>query len=496
VTRFRCGTSGRDGRRSTPRAVRPLLALSLAAVVSATLAPAPANAASDVNVGRRFNDGLDTRYSVTSFTGAAQSMGYSATGYTNGRNSDDVFSDGADSSVLGLFGHANAGIFQTDEGATDSQDSILAAGTTTDVVSPYASLRFLTEYLPYADVDDMRLLVLAGCDTAQSGSWGDFNKAATSRGVDSVITFADLVMYPATTAGTAISTTNYSGNYFWSRFSYHVTTGASVSTALARARTDLVAKEGNAGGWDKYVIRGAVANPGGVVLKPAATGQPLDSQPLATQAFSGFTQLTPLASTSSQGPDGTEVTNVTTAEGVQYRTRADGSVLDAVGTPTTSGATTLSDEQARETALRFVQDNVAGFSASWQLVADEAVSHLDGDALRLLRWRAVQAGQAGAREVTAEIDRRTGAVVYLSAAQGQADAASFPVSRDEAIAAARTAVGDDQSPATAVRDTWDASRWTVTIDRGLAGRSDAQVPDVEQVQVDALTGTVLARTTT
>ncbi|MBT2404929.1 hypothetical protein J7F00_15555 [Streptomyces sp. ISL-21] len=477
------------------------MALSLAAVVSTTLGPVPANAASDVNVGRRFNDGLDTRYSATSFTGAAQSMGYTATGYTNGRQVDDVFNDGAGSAVLGLFGHANAGIFQTDEGATDSQDSILAAGTTTDVVSPYANLRFLTEYLPYADVDDMRLLILAGCDTAQSGIWGDFNKAAASRGIDSVITFADLVYYPGTAAGTAISTTNYSGNYFWSRFSYHVTTGASVSTALARARTDLVVREGNAGGWDKYVIRGAVANPGGVVLKPAGAGQPLDSQPLATQpvptpAFSGFTQLTPVASTSSEGPDGAEVTNVTTAEGVQYRTRADGSVLDAVGTPTTSGETSLSPERARETALRFLQDNVAGFSADWQFVDDEAVSHLDGDALRLLRWRAVEAGQAGTREVTVEIDRRTGAVVYLSAAGGQADAASFPVSRDDAIAAARAAVGDDHSPATAVGDTWDTSRWTVTIDRGLAGRSDAQVPDVEQVQVDALTGAVLARTTT
>lgn len=495
MTRCRSGTSSAGRPRTAARTVKPLLTLLLAAVVSTPLGMAPAAAVSDVNVGRRFNDGLDTRYSVTSFTSAAQSMGYTATGYTNGRQVDNVFNDGAASAVLGLFGHANAGIFQTNEGATDAQDQILAAGTTTDLVSPYANIRFLTEYVPFADVDDMRLLILAGCDTAQSGPWGDFNKAAISRGVDSAISFSGLVYYPATAAGTAISTTNYSGNYYWSRFSYHVTTGVSVSTALARARTDLVAKEGNAGGWDKYVIRGAVANPGGVTLKPAAAGQPLNSQPLATEAFTSFTQLTPVVSTTSQGPDGSAVTDVTTAEGVQYRTRPDGSVLDSVGTPTTSGEITFSADQAREAAQRFVHDNVTGFSADWQLVTDEAVSHLDGDVVLLLRWRAVEAGKANAREVTAEIDRRTGAVTYLSANRGSATA-DFRLTAEDAIAAARSAIGDTAGTANAQPDIWNASRWVVTVDRGLTGRSDAQVPDVERLEIDSRDGTVLSRSST
>jgi hypothetical protein len=495
VTQRTSGTGARDTRRTAARAVRPLLAVSLAAVVSATLASAPANAASDVNVGRRFNDGLDTRYSVTSFTSAAQAMGYSATGYTGGRNVDDVFNDGAGSAVLGLFGHANAGIFQTNEGATDAQDSILAAGTTTDLVSPYSNVRFLTEYLPYAEIDDMRLLVLAGCDTALSSAWGDFNKAAISRGVDSVISFSGLVYYPATTSGTAISTTNYSGNYFWDRFSYHAKTGVSVSTALARARTDLVAKEGKAGGWDRYVIRGAVSNPGGITLKPAAAGQPLGSQPLATEGFTSFAQLTPVASTTSQGPDGGPVTEVTTAEGVEYRVRPDGSILDAVGIPTTSGEISLTTEQARDAARQFVSDNVTGFSSDWRLVTDEAVSHLDGDALRLLRWRTVEDGKAGAREVTAEIDRRTGAVTYLSANRGSSTA-DFRLTAEEAIAAARSAIGDTAGTASAEPDIWNASRWVVTVGRGLTGRDDARMPDVERLENDSRDGTVLSRSRT
>ncbi|WP_443321472.1 PepSY domain-containing protein [Streptomyces sp. 7N604] len=494
MTRYRSGTSG-PVRRTAARGARSLIAVSLAAVVSATLAATPANAASDVNVGRRFNDGLDTRYSVNSFTSAARSMGYSATGYTNGRHVDDVFNDGAGAAVLGLFGHANAGIFQTNEGATDAQDSILAAGTTTDVVSPYANVRFMTEYLPFVEVDDMRLLILAGCDTALSSPWGDFNKAAVSRGVDSVISFSDLVYYPGTASGTAVSTTNYSGNYFWDRFSYHAKTGVSVSTALARARTDLVAKEGTAGGWDKYVIRGAVSNPGGVKLKPAGPGQPLDSQPVATAAFPGFAQLTPETTTTSQGPDGTEVTNVTTAEGVLYRVRPDGSILDAVGTPTTSGDTALSAGEARAEAQRFIQANVPGFSSDWRLVTDEAVSHLDGDALQLLQWRTVEAGRAGAREVTTEIDRRTGAVTYLSANHGSATA-DFRLTAEDAVAAARTAIGETTGTVSAEPDTWNASRWLVTVDRGLTGRSDAQVPDVERVEIDSRDGAVLSRSKT
>lgn len=496
MTQHTGGTSGRGTRRAAARKVGPLLAVSLAAVVAGAV-PAPAHAVDNVNIGQRYHDRLDTRYSAISLTDAAQSMGYTATGDTNGRHVDDVFLDGIGSAVLGLFGHSNAGIFQTDEGATNAEDSILAAGTTTDVVSPYVNVRFLTEYLPYAEVDDMRLLVLAGCDTALAGSWGDFNKAAVSRGVDSVISFSDLVYYPATTSGTPIGSTDYSGNYFWGRFSYHARTGATISTALARARTDLVAKEGRAGGWDTYVIRGAVSSPGSVRLNPAGPGQPWNSDPLATLPFSTFAQLTPVATTTSRGTDGTELTNVTTAEGVLYRTRPDGTVLDAVGAPTASGEITFSAEQARAAAQRFAQANIPGFAADWELIADEAISHLDGDALQLLRWRTVQAGRAGAHEVTIEIDRRTGAVTYLSDTRGTATDGGFVISVEDAIAIARRSLGSQAGAATAVADTWHTSRWIVTVDRGHQGPAGMPVfRNVDRIEIDAHTGTVLSHTTT
>lgn len=58
---------------------------------------------------------------------------------------------------------------------------------------------------------------------------------------------------------------------------------------------------------------------------------------------------------------------------------------------------TLAADQAREAAQRFLQANVSGFSADRQCVVQEAVSHLDGDALRLpRRCRDVEEAPSGA----------------------------------------------------------------------------------------------------
>lgn len=483
------------GSGGVTRALRGGLALTLAGVASAALLSSPSQAASGVNIGQRYNDGLDSRHSAASFTSAANAMGYDARGHTGGRSATDTFNDGIGASVMGLFGHANAGIFQTDEGPTDPEDAILAAGTATDAVSPYANLRFVTEYFPYLEADDMRLMVLAGCYTSLNGPWGNFNDAAVSRGVDSVIGFSGLVYFPATSPGTSAGSANYSGNYFWDRFGYHSRTGVTISTALYRARTDLVAKEGSAGGWNKHVIRGAVGNPAGVRLRPAGNGEPLNSQPLATLPFTTFGGLTPTASTTTEDGDGAELTDVTTAEGVQYRQRQDGTVLDAVGTPSAEGEVTLTAAEARTAAEDFAKANVPGFGTHWRLVADETVSHTEGDAVRLLRWRTVTGGRDAAREVTVELDRRTGAAVYFSAARGTADGAAFPVTAGQAEATARELTGDRTTTATVVADTWNASRWTVTFDRGLTGWSEARVPDSDRLVIDARTGKVLSRTT-
>lgn len=94
-----------------------------------------------------------------------------------------------------MFGHANSGVFQTDEGPTDAEDPYFAAGVDTDLVSTLTAVRFFGEYLPVLDIDDMRLLILGGCYTAnEHPRCGSFNDMPVRRGVDAVVTFPELVL--------------------------------------------------------------------------------------------------------------------------------------------------------------------------------------------------------------------------------------------------------------------------------------------------------------
>lgn len=60
-----------------------------------------ADAADSSSVARRFNDGLDSRYSAYSFANAASSVGYASDRYLYGRHVDDVWRDGLTDHVLG-----------------------------------------------------------------------------------------------------------------------------------------------------------------------------------------------------------------------------------------------------------------------------------------------------------------------------------------------------------------------------------------------------------
>jgi hypothetical protein len=464
-------------------------------MAASVVASPPAQAATATGTARWFHDGLDTRYSSYRLAQAASAAGYASYGYTGGRSANAAWIDARSSSVYGLFGHANAGLFQTNEGSTDRDDQFLAAGTLVDPVSIYSGVRFFSEYLPYVDVDDMRLLILAGCYTANSDpAWGSMTRAATEKGVDASISFPGLVYYPKTAAGTAITNTNYSGNYFWDRFSYYAQGGNDISTALSRARTDLVNKEGNAGGWDRYTIRGSVSYPASTRLTPSGNGTPLTSQPYGIRAYSSFAELTTISSRSGTSSEG-DATEVVTEEGVLYRLRSDGTVLDAVAPVATTGDTTVTEAAARESVASFLATNIPGFDARWTLVEQRDISHVDGDEVESLRYvKSVGVGRYD-EEVTVELDRRTGAVVYLLAGRTPFTTAAARTTREEAIASALS-VADGTGDVTATLQQWGQPRWIVTIDRGTEGRDQMQTPDLEQITVDARTGEVLITSTT
>lgn len=469
---------------------RTLIAMVVGVALTNTVAPqATAAPPEHTSIGQRYADGLDTRLSATTFAQIAQRAGYAATSQTAGRSADDAWLDGLSSAMLGLFGHANGGYFQTGEGPTDPEDPILGVGSDIDVISPYSNLRLFSEYLPYTDVDDMRLLIVAGCHTSLRHSWlGSFTDLPVRRGVDAVVTFPDLVYFPASTPSTPMADTNYSGNYFWVRFSTHYEQGATAATALARARTDLLAKEGSAGGWDGYQIHGSVRNPGAVLLRPAGSGAPLTSDPVPSPDFLGFGSLTTTDVVDGVGTSGEPVREVRSQEGVTYRQRADGSVIDAIGTPSESGPLTLSEAEAAARADRFVSA-VLGHAAE-TLVRTSAAPTGHGEGQQLVR-SVYRTDQFGRRQVVVEVDRRTSAVVYFADVHAEGTGTSATVDEATAVRIAREHTRLDAAVAHASADTWDAARWIVTLDAGTSGRAGFEVPHVARVTVDAETGDVI-----
>jgi hypothetical protein len=473
---------------------RSILSAVLAGLVLVTSPIGPVQAADQVSLGRRFDDGLDTRLSALRLRDAAAVMGYAAAASTVGRSANDAWADGLGSAVFGLFGHANGGLFQLDEGPTDLEDPWLIAGRPADVLPPGSYTRAFSEYLPFADVDDMRLLVLAGCYTANPGINGDFITVAEAKGIDSVIAFPSLIYYPATEPGAAISTTDYAGNYFWGRFSSHAGTGVDVRTALSRARTDIVAKEGDGRGWDQFVVEGAVANPGGVRLAPAGNGQLLDSDPVPTAAFVSLAELTVTERATGEGPAGERLTTVSTADGVAYRTRSDGMLLDLAGTPSTEGSVTLSLPDAATIAHRFLAVHTGLRAAHLDLPEQGTTAHGDGEALARFTWR-LPVEASGPARVDIEVDRRTGAVVYFAATRPAttAEPVGGPlIGAAAALDLVAAATELDGAALDVEWSVWDRPTWTVTVDRGL----DGHVPDVDLFVVDAVTGEITARLTT
>ena len=177
-----------------------LVSLSLGASVLALSAMQPAFSVGSQGIGQRYNDGLDSRHSVTSFINAAKSIGYTGSAWTAGRSSTNAWSDAMGAAVVGYFGHANAGLFQVDDAATDATDQFIGAGFETDVASTDSRFRWWGEYLPFTDVDDVRLAVLAGCYTANADEiFGQFAEIGERKGIDSVVGFTDLVYYPGST---------------------------------------------------------------------------------------------------------------------------------------------------------------------------------------------------------------------------------------------------------------------------------------------------------
>jgi hypothetical protein len=432
-------------------------------------------------IGDQYLDGLDSRHSAAAIAQMASGAGYDATTASNGQTADNAWSDALNSSLFGFFGHADAGVLQVKDRAGIDSDEYVGAGTTTEVLPLYSNYRFWTEFAPYVDIDDMRLAILAGCYTANSHeSLGDFEDVARSRGVDATVAFPGLVYYPSKCTACV-----YSGNYFWDRFAVHYGGGATLSVALSRARTDLVNKEGSAGGWDRYRVTGSVISPGSVKLRPEGSGEPVTSQPLGTTAYT----MDSLTVTGTRPLTDGQVEQ-TTSEGVLVRRDAAGRVLDVWAPSSTTGSTAFGAETLRATSRAFVS-SVAG-GDDWTLAAEEELFHLDGERLARFTW--TRAGSTP-EVVDIEVDQRTGAVTFLGRAQAaQPATGSASVTASEALRIALDHSALNAEVVDVERRTWGQHLWIVRTrngdDRGPLG------PQHQELTVDAITGEVIRRTTT
>lgn len=185
--------ASRAGFRSTRTlvAVRGVI-VSLAAIFGVLLLAGDAAAWESRTIGRHFNDGLDTRLSAQRVGEATRALGYNSRWYLAGRSAMGARDDGRISQVFGIFGHSNTGIFQTNEGATDDLDEIVAAeGALEPPIFCSGTICSWQSYLLSLDTDDLELAILAGCYTAGNDPsyWGSFPRKGRQIGMDATVSF-------------------------------------------------------------------------------------------------------------------------------------------------------------------------------------------------------------------------------------------------------------------------------------------------------------------
>ncbi|MFC4078312.1 hypothetical protein ACFOUO_16055 [Salinithrix halophila] len=307
------------------------------------------------------------------------------------------------------------------------------------------------------------------------------------KGIDSIVGFKDFVYYPA-----KCTSCNYSGNYFWDRFSYYAGQGYTVGNSLSKARNDLVVKEGNDGGYGSYYIDGAVNYPSSTRLTSPDWGESWNSEPFGIDPFDPVALH--VVATSEETIDGIEYKDIHTKEGVEIRRKANTNELVWLQAPTSTkgGQEPISKEEALEKGRSFAQEQVNGFK-NMELVKAEEVIHIPGDTLYTFTWRPKNNGVWGASQVTAEVDRRTGAVVYFSANRKNASTDPLKVTKEEAIKMAKRVAGEGEIQG-AIAEVWDKPRWVVTMDHGnrnttINGQT-LSFPSRTQVIVDGTTGDV------
>lgn len=419
---------------------------------------------------------LDSRQAAVGFMNGLRGAGYSGVTHQSGQDSELALEAAKALQVVGYFGHSAPGEILTQMGASKLTDEKLFAGTSegdklfTD--DHYASWM---RYKEFVDVDDLRLAILGGCKTsAKTDSGGSFETIAKVMGIDAIVTFSDLVVFPTGTAGSASANTH--GNYFATRLGVYLSDGMTISRALASARTDMIGKHGSAEGWGSYRVTGSVSSPGAVTVTPAGNGQLATSQPTAYLPAPSISALPVRSSTTLSSGEVYQVLDHFTV-----RRQPDGSLIDIVGTAEPTSGDPMSMSEAVRIATDFMEANAPAGARTVELAAASPISHGDGQSLALVEWA------DDAHRVTAEVDRRSGGIVYFSLAEAPAFG-DWVLSSSEAVAIVRSMAASDEIVSAATPLYWRRPMWIVTTRDATADSTSAA-----RWFVDAGTGQVLDR---
>ena len=369
---------------------------------------------------------LDTEPAAKALGGALSRLGYQRHVLLGGQQPSAILREASAAAVIAIFDHANAGNILTQGDGTNlcKTEGLVASAAYTFTCARSAWLRFGA--LPAFDLWSVRLMIFAGCNTANTATnhLGNLLQTATSLGVGTVVGFRDDVYYPSSARNAAAG----SGDYFWGRFARYVRRGTPVGVALQEAERDLVRQTGRTWGYDGWAVSGASHDPGSLRLTlPGARAAATEAPP------------------SARGRDG------------------EGDVVSYTASATTHGATKLSAASARAAAWRFLarQDPHLG-GGRLQLMAERRLSHEPDEMLEGLEFRSRHDGIPGPAVAELEVDLRSGAVVYLAAGQVVPSSSRFAISRRTAIRAA-LAVFHDAAVRAATRDVWSYPRWTVKL---------------------------------
>jgi hypothetical protein len=439
-------------RRST---VLSLLIVTLLAAAAAAAAAGSAQGArvSAWLIAKRWAKGpLDNRLSASSLGKAFAALGYRTHIANNGMSAASALKVAPTAGVLAIFDHAQAGSITTTDRGNGLRSTDYDAIDALSGHFPYNPGHTLSwDRYPAGGLDRLRVAILAGCETADTApakyGWGNFLTEGRVLGADAVVGFRGLIYSPTTNVPK-------SGNYFWVRFSAYARRGATLRGALSRARADLFRREGHNWGYQSWAIGGIARNPGAIRLSQVRRGNK----------------------------------DLRHGRAVIVRDRRQG-VVEYSADASTSGSPWVDSRRARASAVSFFTHHVRWFGRSkMHLVKEVPGSHAPGEALIELTFRSTLAGMPGPRSTDAEVDRRSGRVVYAAAVDARPARGHrrFRINRSKAIAIARAVTGDRSGGVTASADIFRTARWTVT----LLDLDQSFLPFVYQVTINASNGRV------